>query len=76
MTKDTQRHGKVAVCHALIAPGRLGRVKIESRQARKSGQISGVNWRTLLAPSASSILLRSHCPGQQEIVREGLRPTP
>jgi len=71
MTNDTQRHGEVAACHALIAHSRLGRRKAESRQAGKSGQISGVNWKTLLAPSASSILLCSHCPGQWESTREG-----
>lgn len=54
MTKDTQRHGEVAACHALIAHGRLGRTEMGSRQAGKPGRISGGNGKTLLPPSADA----------------------
>lgn len=62
MTKDTQRHGKVAACHARIAHGSLGRGERENRQAAKSGQISGVCWKTPLC-------------SQWEMAEKGLRLT-
>lgn len=70
MTKDTQRHGEVAACHALVAHGRLGRAEMESRQAGKPGRISGGNGKTLLPPSADAVLLCTPCPGQRELTAQ------
>lgn len=71
MTKDTQRHGEVAACHALIAHGRLGRTEMESRQENQ-GEFQEETEKLCSLPLQMqiSVLLCTPCPGQWQLTAQ------